>query len=305
MPLTALLSSAPDLPQAVIDALPMQLAVVDHDGTILRTNAAWMGFAAENGAPEGTDFVGVNYLHVCRASAHSSEDAAATAAALREVLEGDRAHFVLEYPCHTPRAMRWFELHLTPLEYAEGRGALVAHIDVTARKLAEQRLDQLAHHDELTGLPNVRQLRARLDEAVGTPGTALLLFDLDRFKDVNDTDGHLVGDRVLQAVGAIVHEVALVPGAFCARQGGDEFAMLVPAGTTSTLAGHAEGLRLALRRGLARVATTHAVTASVGATPIVAGETATDAIARADAALYRAKAAGGDRAVVDPATAPE
>lgn len=140
---------------------------------------------------------------------------------------------------------------------------------------------------------------------MSTPGTALLLFDLDRFKDVNDTDGHLVGDRVLQAVAAIVHEIALVPGAFCARQGGDEFAMLVPARGPEVLAAHAEALRLALRRGLARVATSHAVTASVGGTAIVVGETATDAMARADAALYRAKAAGGDRAVVDPASAPE
>ncbi|MGX6449452.1 GGDEF domain-containing protein [Patulibacter sp. S7RM1-6] len=298
MPLTALLSSAPDLPQAVLDALPMQLAVLDRDGSILRTNAAWQDFAIENGAPKDTSFVGVNYLHVCRASAGSSDDAAATAQALHEVLEGRRAHFVLEYPCHSPREMRWFELHLTPLEVSDGRGALVAHIDVTARKLAEQRLDVLAHEDELTGLPNVRQLRARLDEAVGGAGAALLLFDLDRFKDVNDTDGHPVGDRVLQAVGAIVHEVALVPGTFCARQGGDEFAMILPVASTAVLEGHAEALRLALRRGLAQIPTSHPVTASVGATVMVPDDDVATATARADAALYRAKAVGGDCAVV-------
>ncbi|MDE2574764.1 MAG: EAL domain-containing protein [Rhodospirillales bacterium] len=108
-------------------------------------------------------------------------------------------------------------------------GWVSTHEDVTERRRAQARIAHLACHDMLTGLPNGAQLRQHLNEvttnAVAGRMSALLILDLDRFKSVNDSLGHLVGDALLRAVAdrlrAAVREQDLV-----ARLGGDEFAIL-------------------------------------------------------------------------------
>ncbi len=152
--------------------------------------------------------------------------------------------------------------------------------------------ETLAATDPLTGCLNRRAFLDRLHTAIAAePGrTVVCLVDLDGFKGVNDRDGHAAGDAVLRAVttalGAAVRETDTV-----ARLGGDEFAVLAAV----TEPGDATSLAERIREGVARVGRTVGVTASVGLTPVRAGDDDHEVLLRADQAMYRAKAAGGDR----------
>lgn len=112
----------------------------------------------------------------------------------------------------------------------EGRSVVVlAAIDVTERRRSEARLAHMARHDALTNLPNRVLFRERV-EAILERGAdqrfAIILFDLDEFKSVNDTLGHSIGDRLLQAA-ALRIQKRLCDGAIAARLGGDEFAIIL------------------------------------------------------------------------------
>ena len=174
--------------------------------------------------------------------------------------------------------------------------------DITDLKDAERRLRQLATHDYLTGLPNRVLLYDRLEQALarfhrhGQP-VALLYLDLDRFKPVNDELGHQVGDAVLVEIADRIHTVIRDTDT-AARIGGDEFAVLVEGIEDPVM------LRLVADRLIdaiaepmsVRRATRSQVGVSIGL--VVAGVRAAEAdalMAAADAAMYRAKAAGRGR----------
>ncbi|MEO7744692.1 MAG: sensor domain-containing phosphodiesterase [Actinomycetota bacterium] len=192
---------------------------------------------------------------------------------------------------------------------------LAAHAELIwdKGKLVDQlRFD--AHHDSLTGLGNRTHFRmaldARLAERPGSStsdGTAVLLLDLDRFKEVNDTLGHPVGDHLLRRVAERITELVPV-GSVVARLGGDEFAVLLPDGGEDGV----EAAR-AVRAGLSQpyvVQSTHLeVGASIGVAVLgVDGEDASTVLQHADVAMYAAKrqaqgvaryAAEDDRSSVD------
>ncbi|UGB44634.1 GGDEF domain-containing protein [Frateuria edaphi] len=156
-----------------------------------------------------------------------------------------------------------------------------------------QRMEVLLHRDPLTGaqsrLLGERMLREALDR--DTPAGVIML-DLDRFKAINDTYGHPVGDRVLQAVASGCKD--LLRGDECiSRWGGEEFLALVPDIDASGLSQVAERLRSAIA-GLP-VAPVQAVTASFGITMIQPDDSLDTVLQRADRALYRAKEHGGNR----------
>jgi two-component system, cell cycle response regulator len=180
------------------------------------------------------------------------------------------------------------------------------------RKRLQDRLQQnyqrslsLALTDELTGLYNRRYLFAHLDELIerinqGGTSAAILLFDIDHFKRVNDTHGHAVGDDVLRELAArtakSVRSVDLV-----ARLGGEEFIVVMPETDVASAAEVAERLRLAVAnepftvRGTGKKFT---VTVSIG---VATGEASDDRerlLQRADKALYGAKTAGRDRVII-------
>lgn len=142
---------------AILNALPAHIALLDAQGKILTVNEAWRRFATANGLM-GPDFaLGVNYLQVCDA-AHgvSCDEALPVAAGIRAVLEGRARSYALEYPCHSPSQQRWFQMTVTPLFENHPNGVVVMHIDITARKAAEERVVYLNRvYATLSGINSV------------------------------------------------------------------------------------------------------------------------------------------------------
>jgi diguanylate cyclase len=173
------------------------------------------------------------------------------------------------------------------------------------QRLAEElsRMRQEVQTDPLTGLSNRRGFDAtihRMHQAVTQGGTTLtlLMLDIDHFKMVNDTYGHLFGDQVIRGVAQAIR--SMVKGQdMAARYGGEEFAVLLP--DTDSVAGlHvAEQIRSLVERSkIRRFNTAEAVgniTVSIGVTHCRPGETISEFIERADAALYRSKTGGRNR----------
>jgi diguanylate cyclase (GGDEF)-like protein/PAS domain S-box-containing protein len=191
---------------------------------------------------------------------------------------------------------------------ADGPTLVVLHVqDVTARNVAEARLVHQADHDELTGLPNrhvlARHVAASMADRRGASAgdansSALLFIDLDRFKLVNDSLGHAVGDELLVAVGARL-ESGVREDDVVARIGGDEFVVLLRSirGTADAelLAAH---LHAMLSTPFDVGGRTLYVTASIGIAIISGGRTADDILRAADLAMYRSKLAGKARTTV-------
>jgi len=177
----------------------------------------------------------------------------------------------------------------------------VDRVETLERTLAESRME--ATTDALTGLPNRRafddMLRLQADQArTGGAPLSLLIADIDRFKVINDTWGHPVGDAVLRRVAITLREHLAEP-AQASRFGGEEFCVLVPGASPTAAVALAERLREAVAAQSFQVRASGKVlgrvTVSIGVADHAAGEAVEALIARADAALYRAKQAGRNR----------
>ncbi len=167
----------------------------------------------------------------------------------------------------------------------------------------KERLAWQASHDWLTGLSNRRAFEARLQSVLDTTAAdslGLILLDLDQFKSVNDTCGHLAGDRLLCQVSRLLQQDR-GPHDLVARLGGDEFGLILPQCSPSTTVDIAERLRRSLELfTFVWDDRCFAVTASIGVACIADGNTTLeDAMRRADAACYRAKEKGRNRVQVD------
>jgi diguanylate cyclase (GGDEF)-like protein len=170
--------------------------------------------------------------------------------------------------------------------------------DISARKILEDQLAHQATHDDLTGLANRASLVAELDRAAARSersgqGFGLLFIDLDRFKAVNDTLGHRVGDVVLQRVAERLVQ-ATRDTDLVARNGGDEFVVLAEdAGDVTVVARMAERIQDALSVPVAIEDDAIPVSASIGVAWIEPGDPHTlDQLRDADVAMYHAKSAG-------------
>ncbi len=158
--------------------------------------------------------------------------------------------------------------------------------------------EELVRTDELTGLHNRRGLTLYLQECrqpAGIPPQGLLLIDCDHFKSVNDEHGHLVGDRVLQAVANILRSV-VQPGGLACRLGGDEFCLLVREADKEVLE-HVAGFVLHAVQGLLERSqpAPRICPVSIGACLLDSVRDWNDWYACADGALYEAKRRGGNR----------
>lgn len=191
-------------------------------------------------------------------------------------------------------------LEVRVLERTEELAAANARLEkeIQERRLAEEQVRHLAHHDALTGLPNRRLLEDRLEQALVRARrqhvqVAVLFVDLDRFKTVNDTLGHRVGDLLLRAVAMRLKDT-LREGDTVSRVGGDEFVLVLPDMAESTVA-RDMAAKLLESLGLPYPIETHTlhVTPSIGiATFPKDGSDVETLISRADMAMYHAKQMG-------------
>jgi diguanylate cyclase (GGDEF)-like protein len=192
----------------------------------------------------------------------------------------------------------------------DDEGAVIGGVevfrDVTSAVVVESAYRQTreeADRDPLTGLANRRcldRMLAHCLEDFGRSGQplSLIMADLDHFKQINDTWGHVVGDRALVGFAATIQNqcrsIDLV-----ARYGGEEFVVLLPGHRLVTAAQIAERLRTSAARAAPEELGDRSLTASFGVVEAAPGETASMVLERVDAALYRAKSLGRDRVDVD------
>ena len=202
----------------------------------------------------------------------------------------------------------WLDIHarvVTISQDGHTLGLVGVVKDITERREQEAIQRWEAEHDPLTGLLNRRGFERRLEEAfadfqkTSTP-SALLLFDLDHFKPINDEGGHALGDEMLRRIAQVVAwEVRRSD--HVARQGGDEFGVLLPSCTLS----QAKKIAESLRQAVGEISVTHQgkeymVTLSIGVTTFdEIDASVSHVLARADAGSYEAKGKGRDGVVVN------
>jgi diguanylate cyclase (GGDEF)-like protein/PAS domain S-box-containing protein len=232
------------------------------------------------------------------------EDVARVREAIDEHLAGRSDHLQVEHRMrHVDGAWRWVLNRGLAIRGEDGQASRIAGsmADITEQRLAEQQLQHDALHDSLTRLPNRALFMDRLDQLLQRsrrdPAVrgAVLFLDMDRFKLVNDSFSHSVGDRLLIAVSRRISGV-LRPGDTIARLGGDEFTLLLDG-----LAGEddaelvAERIQRALAEPIMVGEAELFVTASIGVALTSPGMTPDDVVRNADIAMYEAKHRGRGR----------
>ncbi len=127
--------------QATLDGLSAHIALLDEKGTILLVNRRWRDFAEQNGMPSDANAEGANYLSVCQDLPNEEdEQIAEIRKGITDVLAGEKTSFSMEYPCHSETEQRWFIATINQFPSAGPHRAVVAHEDITQRKLAEEQL---------------------------------------------------------------------------------------------------------------------------------------------------------------------
>lgn len=169
--------------QAILDALPAYVVLVDADGLIRFANAAWRQLGAANGGAAGAYDVGTNYFAVCAAATGArEEETRAATSGIREVIADERRAFAMEYTCHSEAGQRWFRMAVTPCTIGGRPGAVIAHVNISDQIRAEAQLRLVATAFE------------RADEAI-------LICDREfRIQDVN---------RAYARISALAREQAL------------------------------------------------------------------------------------------------
>lgn len=278
-----------------------------HDPVVVIDARGTLRSVSEAGGAWGLNaaYVGDTLTHLVH-----SDDRGVLADALSRVADAEHRGVTVSWRLWIPpRPVRHVEASLTDLTddpFVEG---IVLQLrDVTARNALEERLTWQASRDALTGLHNRASFIERAVQALGVAADrdeaiVLILLDLDRFKLVNDTLGHLAGDQVLAAVGRRLESV-LRPDDMAARLGGDEFAVLLDRPTS-----HQNGLRVA-QRIMNELATPvrlaegeRQVRASIGMAASRSTDTVEDLVGRADAAMYASKHAADGMVWAAPSSA--
>ena len=199
----------------------------------------------------------------------------------------------------------WIETHASPYLEANGHhdGFVATSRVVDAQVAAEQQLEQSARTDELTQLLNRKEVLSRI-ETLGAQSRrtghelAVLFCDLDRFKHINDTHGHAVGDEVLRTTARRLRETLRTSDDLAARVGGDELLVVLHGvQNMDNAVALAEKLRAAAMEPISTAKGPVVATLSIGVTLAHPDESTDTLVARADAAMYRAKHKGRNRVI--------
>jgi diguanylate cyclase (GGDEF)-like protein/PAS domain S-box-containing protein len=267
-----------------------------RDGVVTDANpplCAMLGYTlAEVVGRHAIDFVAPEHRSQAQAALDGGEDLSYESAVIRK--DGKRIPV---------------ELIGRTLVYGDEKLRMSVVRDLRDRHAAQARIHHLAHHDALTGLPNrmsfMERLEGRIERArLSNQSLALLFVDLDHFKRVNDSLGHLVGDQLLQTVAARI-SASLRAGDLVARFGGDEFIVLIDDAARDDVAQVAHKLLQAIELPVEAEGRDLSVTPSVGIAMFPQdGETSTELIKNADTAMYIAKSHGrANCQFFDPAVA--
>ncbi len=281
--------------RAAFNAAQLAMAVVDREGRVRTANRAL-------GALLGADPADLVAAPIAELTGLGTDRR--TRSAYHEALRGrtDRMSCTRRLK-HADGHALWAEITVTPTSQdpgAEEGEALLSVVDISERRALQKRLRHLQMHDPVTRLPNRTLFFERLSAALGETATGrvgLCYLDLDGFKAVNDTLGHRVGDRLLEAVARRLAACAEDDGHLVARLGGDEFAVLVESATdTGQLTTLAQTVLRTLQQPFDLAGQRLAVSASIGVVERpAAGTTATCLMQAADTTLYWAKADGKAR----------
>ncbi len=291
------LSRERDFVTSLLDTAQVIILTQDRDGRITRVNRCGeqlTGFREREVL--GREFMGLLSADGLMADirGHLSD----LAAGRRESLRHDSI-----VPCRdgSMRSVVWYHSQLSE-RHGQEAAVLSVGLDVTDRKLAENRLSWLAEHDSLTGLFNRRRFQQELEGVMSSSlrtgrSAALLVFDLDQFKLINDTSGHHAGDALLKVVADVLtHKLGAADTV--ARMGGDEFALLIRDADARRARSVADELQKLLSEIEFPVRNRqHRVSASMGIARLPEhADTVGDLLACADLAMYEAKEGGRGRA---------
>jgi len=289
--------------QALLSSLDDLVFEIDEDGTYLEI---WTANDDLLAVPRA------ELLGKTHREALGEEIGLSLAKVISQVLETDRPHF-WNYSLAVPAGIRWFQGRVAPIAGSGGSSRKLCLMvrDITEQKVAEQARDQaeeqLRHqalYDGLTGLPNRTLFHDRVKHALvaarrESEELAVLMLDLDRFKEINDTLGHAAGDDVLREVAWRLSK-ATRKGDSIARLGGDEFSILLPNASEADAAMVVSRVSSCLEEPIVVQDLPLRVDASIGlaAFPRDGGD-ADLLIQHADVAMYAAKAANGGFAMYE------
>lgn len=282
---------------SVLSAVPQGMFVANFDGAITYMNPALL---------EMLGIAAARPMKTWLTQIHPDDMEGARDMWLHSLKNGSDFIRQLRF-LHSNNEMLWLDIHARVVMLTQGGhslGLVGVVKDITERRQQEALQRWEAEHDPLTGLLNRRGFERRLEEAfadfqkTSTP-SALMMFDLDHFKPINDEGGHALGDEMLRRVAQIVAwEVRRSD--HVARQGGDEFGVLLPSCTLAQAQLIAESLRQAVKEvSVMHLDKEYRVTLSMGVTSFDDSDGCVeDALSRADAASYDAKGQGRDGVVV-------
>lgn len=290
----------------VIDTMPAYVFAKDPEGRYILANKAM----AEFFGARPRDLTGKTDAEL----GMSREDFETFREQDRKVIESGRPLFVPQHRgLRFDRRPGWFQTTKVPYRRpGSGKPAILGiTVDITELTLAKERLEEseeryrrLAQHDHLTGLPNRALFSDRLHQALAVArrsggGLALAFVDLDRFKEVNDSLGHAVGDRLLRDAAARIR-ASLRASDVVGRIGGDEFVVLfLGAGEAEAARMAAEKIRATLEPPFPVENHSLSISASIGVALYPGdGEDETSLSRSADLAMYESKAAGRNRVTV-------
>lgn len=283
--------------EAAFDHAPIGMALFNCDGEYIRVNSTLCDMLGRDAG----DLLGRRDQELTH-----PEDRAGDVEVAWRILRGELdTHQTQKRFVRPDGSIVWTIANLTFLRDEQGRALawLGQFQDITELRRTSHELRRLAEVDPLTSCLNRRRGLEALEEAVASaatgPGTlAVLMIDLDRFKDTNDNFGHLAGDDVLRASSDAI-AACLEDGHDVVRYGGEEFMAILPATTRGAAVAMAERIRVAIERLDVRTGDRRVpVRTSVGVATLAGpGDDVQGLIGRADTALYRAKAAGRNRVV--------